>query len=516
MNENEKSRSGLQTAVDFAHAARAAKRIMQAAAASGVHGAAAATAREAFPLLLKVLIAVLVVFIAVPMVIFTALPNIFFGYNSSGTDTVIQMTQQAMTLGGVYMTLGNFEGAQIDSVVTGIAAEYEKNGTTIDHIVVSSAMTDDDLLWVIAINSAAHQQDLNTMSADLIRDFCKSSLSYTPSLSFMDSGDDGVVTTLRIEVKHLDPEKLMDELGFDSEARQWAGALYETLEESDAINKYKSYYEAYQPGYGGDGSYSGDVEYGSGYDNEIDISGFVDPSTKNNLDLAAYAIQAWANNWGYVWGTYGNVLTPALFEYKKQQYPDGVGNYADFIKEHWLGRRTADCIGLIKGYGWLDTKSMTIRYATNGMPDYGADQMYQACKNAGTLNKDYALDNNMVGTHTITRASQYLDGYSVGIEARGNGKIAVAMTVDGTGIMEKIGVAEVEIEYKTNGVWRYYDSLFAAEHPEFYEYNSRDFVGTTYFQGTPGVSYRVTLTVYARNSKGSDTGYITSYTIVCK
>lgn len=359
MNENEKSRSGLQTAVDFAHAARAAKRIMQAAAASGVHGAAAATAREAFPLLLKVLIAVLVVFIAVPMVIFTALPNIFFGYNSSGTDTVIQMTQQAMTLGGVYMTLGNFEGAQIDSVVTGIAAEYEKNGTTIDHIVVSSAMTDDDLLWVIAINSAAHQQDLNTMSADLIRDFCKSSLSYTPSLSFMDSGDDGVVTTLRIEVKHLDPEKLMDELGFDSEARQWAGALYETLEESDAINKYKSYYEAYQPGYGGDGSYSGDVEYGSGYDNEIDISGFVDPSTKNNLDLAAYAIQAWANNWGYVWGTYGNVLTPALFEYKKQQYPDGVGNYADFIKEHWLGRRTADCIGLIKGYGWLDTKSMT-------------------------------------------------------------------------------------------------------------------------------------------------------------
>lgn len=204
MNENDKSRSGLQTAVDFAHAARAAKRIMQAAAVSGVHGAAAATAREAFPLLLKILIAALVVFIVVPMVIFTALPNIFFGYNSSGTDTVIQMTQQAMTLGGVYMTLGNFEGAQIDSVVTGIAAEYEKNGTTIDHIVVSSAMTDDDLLWVIAINSAAHQQDLNTMSADLIRDFCKSSLSYTPSLSFMDSGDDGVVTTLRIEVKHLD------------------------------------------------------------------------------------------------------------------------------------------------------------------------------------------------------------------------------------------------------------------------------------------------------------------------
>ena len=67
MNENDKSQSGLQTAVDFAHAARAVKRIMQAAAVSGVHGAAAATAREAFPVLLKVLVAALVVFIVMPI-----------------------------------------------------------------------------------------------------------------------------------------------------------------------------------------------------------------------------------------------------------------------------------------------------------------------------------------------------------------------------------------------------------------------------------------------------------------
>lgn len=127
-----------------------------------------------------------------------------------------------------------------------------------------------------------------------------------------------------------------------------------------------------------------------------------------------------------------------------------------------------------------------------------------------------AADFDAMAVYAVARASQYLNGYSVGIEARGSGKIAVAMTVDGTGVMDKIGVIEVEIEQKVNGAWRYYDSLFASEYPEFFEYNSRDFVGTTYFQGTPGVSYRVTLTVYARNSKGSDTGYITSHTVVCK
>ena len=433
MNERDKSRSGLQTAADIARAARAAYRMLRAAAASGVYGAAAVAAQEAFPFLLKILLSVSIALIVIPMVIFTALPNIFFGYNSSEKDTIVQMTQQAMTLGGVYMTLGDFEGSQIDSVITGIAAEYEENGTAIDHIEIVSSMTEEDLLWVIAIDSVAHQQDLNTMSADLIRDFCKSTLSYTPTLSFIGDDEDGVITTLQVEVKHLDPEKLMEDLGFDEEARHWAGTLYETLEESDAINKYRSYYEPYQPGYGGDGSYSGDVEYGSGYDNEIDISGFVDPGTKNNLDFAAYAIQAWENNWGYVWGTYGNVLTPALFEYKKQQYPEGVGNYANFIENHWLGRRTADCIGLIKGYGWLDTKSMTIKYATNGMPDYGADQMYQACKNAGTLNQDYGTISTMPEIPGLMlwksgHAGVYIGG-GYAIEAMGTSKGVVKTKV---------------------------------------------------------------------------------------
>lgn len=46
---------------------------------------------------------------------------------------------------------------------------------------------------------------------------------------------------------------------------------------------------------------------------------------------------------------------------KLEQYPDGVGNHEAFIRANWLGRRTTDCIGLIKGYGWLDVDSMKIK-----------------------------------------------------------------------------------------------------------------------------------------------------------
>lgn len=437
MKEHENTRTGLQRAVDLAYAARAARRILQAAAAGGLHGAAAVAVKETAPFLVKILLMILIVLIVLPMVIFTALPNIFFGYSSSDTDAIAQMTGQAMTIGGVYMSLDDFEAAQIDSVVTGIVAEYEESGTNIDRIEVSGSMTEKDLLWIIAINSAAYQQDLNAMSADLVRNFCKSSLSYFPSLGLAEDGGDGVVTTLTIKVKHLDPDELMDELGFDKDAKQWAGALYETLEQSDAINKYRTYYETYRPDHSGDGSYSGDVQYGTDYDNTIDISSFIDPSTKNNLDLAAYAIQAWENNWGYVWGTYGNVLTRALFDYKKQQYPEGVGNYADFIESRWLGRRTADCIGLIKGYGWLDTDSMTIGYAANGMPDYGADQMYQACKNAGVQNEDYGPISTLPELPGLMlwksgHAGVYIGG-GYAIEAMGTRKGVVKTEVSGRG-----------------------------------------------------------------------------------
>lgn len=134
--------------------------------------------------------------------------------------------------------------------------------------------------------------------------------------------------------------------------------------------------EVYKRTHSGGDTFSGAYLRGNGVSIELDISAFTDPATKNNLDLVAYAESAWENGWGYVWGTCGWVLTDSLFESKLAQYPDGVGNYEDFIRENWLGGRTTDCVGLIKGYGWLDISDMSIGYAINGMPDVGADQMY--------------------------------------------------------------------------------------------------------------------------------------------
>lgn len=161
---------------------------------------------------------------------------------------------------------------------------------------------------------------------------------------------------------------------------QWIGREISAEEKSNADHIYTMI-----AGTDGGGDYDGEFLRGASPSIELDISEFTDPSTKNAADLVAYAVHAWESGWGYVWGTYGNVLTESLLTYKVKQYPNGVGIHETFIRNHWLGGRTTDCVGLIKGYGWLDPDSMTIEYATNGMPDINANQMYHSATVSGTI-----------------------------------------------------------------------------------------------------------------------------------
>ena len=78
---------------------------------------------------------------------------------------------------------------------------------------------------------------------------------------------------------------------------------------------------------------------------------------------------------------------PQLLEHCAMDWitPEEIGGYAEFIEANWIGRRTADCNGLIKGYGWLNPDTHEVEYGTNGMPDIGADTMYANASEKGTI-----------------------------------------------------------------------------------------------------------------------------------
>jgi hypothetical protein len=119
--------------------------------------------------------------------------------------------------------------------------------------------------------------------------------------------------------------------------------------------------------------------------NYLDASDFVDPATKNNLDLVSWAKHALNAGWGYVWGSYGRVLKDNYLDALIETYPDEVGGYEDFIRENWLGRRTADCSGFIQSYNWYSPETGQIEDGYGGIIDRGADTFYSDATVKGAM-----------------------------------------------------------------------------------------------------------------------------------
>ena len=204
------------------------------AAKGGVYGAAAGAVKSLLPEIIKVVVIAAVILLLIPTIIFTALPNILFGYNSSIVDDVKKLTDMAHSIDAAYRQVQDFCLAEIDRIVAETKASYtdEDGEAGYDDVEVNTEMDNTNMYWFIAITSVAHQQDLFSMSEESIKDMVIRKIVSSSSLlsSIVGEGDDQTtVRTLRIDIEDLDPDKLMDKLGFDDDERNWAQLLYSTL-----------------------------------------------------------------------------------------------------------------------------------------------------------------------------------------------------------------------------------------------------------------------------------------------
>ena len=104
---------------------------------------------------------------------------------------------------------------------------------------------------------------------------------------------------------------------------------------------------------------------------------------KNNIGLIEHCEKALKEGWGYVYGTYGKVLTSSLLQNKLQQYPKEVGKYLDYIQKNYIGKRTADCVGLIKAFLWWDVDGPVYTAKT----DLSADGIFKAAGMKGPVSE---------------------------------------------------------------------------------------------------------------------------------
>lgn len=130
----------------------------------------------------------------------------------------------------------------------------------------------------------------------------------------------------------------------------------------------------------------------------------------------------------------------------------------------------------------------------------------------GSLNWSFAAGEDGIEPY----ASEYLDGYAIGINAKGGGLMSVTFIVYGTDTMDKIGAQKIVVEEWDGKNWESPITYTSEKNPKFYATQAAEHTASVTFYGTPGLQYRATLTAYAELDGGSDTGTVTSPIKTCK
>jgi len=221
---------GAQRAVQVV---KAAVHIGIGAAVGGPPGAAAAAVKELAPKLIKLALYLIAAVLLIIILIFFCLPCILFGYPSSDSADIQTMTQQANSLDAQYKGVGDITQEEIQEAVTRLSAGY-------DDVQTDSDLSNSNLYWFIAITSVYYNQDLNSIGDAQIREMVQRQLTYDTSTGTYTEGegDDAVEkTSIQITARDLDPEALMDSLGFTDEQKNWARLLYSTMTDDQTIRE---------------------------------------------------------------------------------------------------------------------------------------------------------------------------------------------------------------------------------------------------------------------------------------
>lgn len=225
-----------------AHAVSAAANIARGATAGGIYGAAAGAVKSFLPEIIQLFVILLFVVILVPMLIFTALPNVLFGYTSSGDQEIIDFTASAQELDSIYQRMDSYDQPLILRLVDSILPNFWDGDTPMyDDYGVSQELGNLNKYWLMAIGSVRYKQDLYTMNEGVVQTLLYDRMTYSTSLSDR---------FLNISIRALTPENYMDKLGFTQEEKDWAALLYSTLVEdqnltysdSDGVGYYNTDY----------------------------------------------------------------------------------------------------------------------------------------------------------------------------------------------------------------------------------------------------------------------------------
>lgn len=112
-------------------------------------------------------------------------------------------------------------------------------------------------------------------------------------------------------------------------------------------------------------------------------------------------------------------------------------------------------------------------------------------------------------------ASDYLDSYAIGVNAKGGCVMSVTFLVYGTRTMDKIGAQKIVVEEWNGKNWEDFAEYTANKNSNFLTTQAAQHGASLTFYGTPGLQYRATLYAYAERDGVFDMGTVTSDPETC-
>lgn len=102
-------------------------------------------------------------------------------------------------------------------------------------------------------------------------------------------------------------------------------------------------------------------------------------------------------------------------------------------------------------------------------------------------------------------ASDYLNSYSTYIADKGNGNLSIQFSVNGSGIMNQIGVSTIKLQWSSNNTnWNTIMTFDSKDYSQMLGSNKSRHSGSVPYSGTEGWYYRASVTFYASDNYGSD------------
>ena len=102
-------------------------------------------------------------------------------------------------------------------------------------------------------------------------------------------------------------------------------------------------------------------------------------------------------------------------------------------------------------------------------------------------------------------ASDYFFSTSTYIQDIGNGNLSIQFAVNGTGIMDQIGVSSITLRRSSNGnTWSTIKTFKSEDYPQMLGRNRSKYSGYVPYSVTEGWYYQASVTFYASDNYGSD------------